>query len=162
VSKRFGKQEVRRPRPRIKYRLKKTKRGRDFEKIKLVDKFVQGVLNDFRHWHPVKMDNRYSAVLLCPKCYFPMPLGKYSINNRTGKVTPSVVCSWGCGYHRHVVLKGWKKFIRERTKDNEATEVTEVTEVKTKRSLGKKRIGKKKARSKVRRGANLRTKAVGR
>lgn len=48
-----------------------------------------------------------SARLTCPKCGFDAELDHNIAND--GRVTPSVLCPQGCGFHEHVRLLGWKQ-----------------------------------------------------
>ena len=60
-------------------------------------------------WRGLKMANgKRSASFDCPKCGKPASITKHNIS-MTGKVAPSVVCPYKCGFHEWIILDGWNK-----------------------------------------------------
>lgn len=48
-------------------------------------------------------------LFMCPVCQGLSPIAAptHTVSD-AGEVTPSVVCPYGCGFHTHMTLEGWK------------------------------------------------------
>lgn len=57
-------------------------------------------------WWPCQNGGARSATIGCPKCGRFAGLFDHTIA-QDGKVTPSAVCPYGCGWHENIVLEGW-------------------------------------------------------
>lgn len=51
--------------------------------------------------------HRRVALISCPVCARVFSLSGHTIQD-DGKVLPSVVCPYGCGFHESVSLEGWR------------------------------------------------------
>ena len=60
------------------------------------------------HWRSGISAGRRSASISCPACGRIASLRNHDID-ADGKVTPSLVCAYECGFHEYVILKGWKR-----------------------------------------------------
>lgn len=58
-------------------------------------------------WKATKLGTgELSAVVCCPGCGKIAGLGDHVVDT-TGKVIPSLVCPFDCGFHDYVHLEGW-------------------------------------------------------
>jgi len=60
-------------------------------------------------WKGIKLANHSgrSASFTCPNCGELGSLTDHDIDDN-GNVSPSVVCSYDCGFHEYIKLDGWK------------------------------------------------------
>lgn len=64
--------------------------------------------NDYKPgtWKGLKTPEARSASFSCPTCGKLGTLSDHQIA-ADGTVTPSVVCSYDCGFHEWIMLEGW-------------------------------------------------------
>jgi len=58
-------------------------------------------------WKGAKWGPRRTAIVSCPGCGQSTSISQHTID-ADGKVTPSLVCPFGCGFHDFVTLENWK------------------------------------------------------
>lgn len=58
-------------------------------------------------WKGLQTERGRKASFTCPNCGELGSLSDHDINDK-GIVTPSVVCSYECGFHEMIRLEGWE------------------------------------------------------
>ena len=58
-------------------------------------------------WKGGTTKGRKTALITCPRCGAIFSISRHEIAPSMGKVFPSVVCPFRCGFHDHVRLEGW-------------------------------------------------------
>lgn len=96
--------------------LSRRPRARLLEKVEQINKALGG--RDERQprsedeegshgtWEPVRVDGRPTARVWCLGCGRAATLDDHEIQE-DGRVSPSLICPHGCGWHESVRLDGW-------------------------------------------------------